>query len=185
TKSVATTGTTQDFKAPIKQVLDTDPDVVAALVVGAEAPTVMTQLRQAGYDGPVLGNSGSSGGSLEPAGADGYGMLWPTDFHFDQSAKSSKDFVKAYRAEYDGEDPMNYAAEAYDAAWFVARSIAAAGSVDRDAIKDAMVEEGKKTFDGALGEDLSWKNNDIVIPGVVVENTADGEELLYEGSEVD
>lgn len=183
TKSVATAATTQDFKAPIQQVLRTNPDVVAALVVGAQAPTVMTQLRQAGYDGPVIGNSGSSGGSLDPAGEDGAGMLWPTDFHFDQSAESSKKFVEAYRAEYD-EDPLNYAAEAYDAAWFLARSIAAADSGDREAIKDAMVDEGKKSFDGALGADLSWKDNDIVVPGVVVEHTTEGEKLLYEGADV-
>jgi branched-chain amino acid transport system substrate-binding protein len=182
TKSIGVPATIQDFKAPIQQVLGTKPDVVAALVVGAQAPTVMTQLRQAGYDGPVIGNSGSSGGSLKPAGADGAGMLWPTDFHYDQKAETSKKFVESYRAEFNGENPLNYAAEAYDAAWFLARSIAAAGSVDRTAIKDGMVKESAKTFDGALGAGLKWEKNDIVVPGVVVEHTTDGEKLLYEGA---
>ncbi|GAB3319329.1 ABC transporter substrate-binding protein [Geodermatophilus aquaeductus] len=181
TASIDIPATTQDYSAPISQVLDSQPDAVVALLVGAANVTVMQQLRQAGYTGPVLGNSGASAGNLLPAGADGADMIWPVDFNFQQTAQSSQDFVEAYRAEY-GEDPLNYAAEAYDAAWFLARSIAAAGSADREAIKDAMVSEAESTFDGALGEGLSWEDGTIVVPGVVVRWTGDGEELLYEGS---
>jgi branched-chain amino acid transport system substrate-binding protein len=181
TGSIDIPATTQDYSAPISQVLDSQPDAVVALLVGAANVTVMQQLRQAGYAGPVLGNSGASAGNLVPAGAAGADMIWPVDFNFQQTAQSSQDFVEAYRAEY-GEDPLNYAAEAYDAAWFLARSIAAAGSADREAIKDAMVSQAEETFDGALGEGLSWEDGTIVVPGVVVRWTGDGEELLYEGT---
>jgi branched-chain amino acid transport system substrate-binding protein len=181
TGSIDIPATTQDYSAPISQVLDSQPDAVVALLVGAANVTVMQQLRQAGYTGPVLGNSGASAGNLVPAGADGADMVWPVDFNFQQTAESSQAFVEAYRAEY-GEDPLNYAAEAYDAAWFLARSIAAAGSADREAIKDAMVTQAEETFDGALGEGLSWEDGTIVVPGVVVRWTGDGEELLYEGT---
>ena len=47
-------------------------------------------------------------------------MVWAADFNYQQEAASSQEFVKAYTAEY-GEDPLNYAAEAYDAAWFLAK----------------------------------------------------------------
>ncbi|NEM05670.1 ABC transporter substrate-binding protein [Geodermatophilus normandii] len=181
TASIDIPATTQDYSAPISQVLESEPDAVVALLVGAANVTVMQQLRQAGYAGPVLGNSGASAGNLVPAGADGADMVWPVDFNFQQTAESSQAFVEAYRAEY-GEDPLNYAAEAYDAAWFLARSIAAAGSADREAIKDAMVAQAEETFDGALGEGLSWEDGTIVVPGVVVRWTGDGEELLYEGT---
>ncbi|WP_093582124.1 ABC transporter substrate-binding protein [Geodermatophilus amargosae] len=181
TASIDIPATTQDYSAPISQVLESEPDAVVALLVGAANVTVMQQLRQAGYTGPVLGNSGASAGNLVPAGADGADMVWPVDFNFQQTAESSQAFVEAYRAEY-GEDPLNYAAEAYDAAWFLARSIAAAGSADREAIKDAMVTQAEETFDGALGEGLSWEDGTIVVPGVVVRWTGEGEELLYEGT---
>ncbi|WP_158550672.1 ABC transporter substrate-binding protein [Geodermatophilus sp. TF02-6] len=184
TASIDTPATTQDFSAPISQVLDTNPDIMAILQTGASNVTAMQQLRQAGYTGPVLGNSGAGAGNLKPAGADGAGMVWPVDFNYQQTATSSQDFVQAYRAKYD-EDPLNYAAEAYDAAYFLARSIAAAGSADRAAIKDAMVEEGTKTFDGALGEGLSWEDNTIVVPGVVVQWNGTAEEILYEASAQD
>ncbi len=136
TKSVATTATTQDYSAAIKQVLDTDPDVVSILQIGASNVTAMTQLRQAGYTGKVLGNAGASAGNLTPAGPDGAGMIWAANFNYQQDIASSQEFVEAYNAEYD-EDPLNYAAEAYDAVWFLAQSIKEADSSDRTAIKDA------------------------------------------------
>jgi branched-chain amino acid transport system substrate-binding protein len=179
--SVATPATTQDFSAPIQQVLDKNPDLVVALQVGASNVTVMNQLRQAGYTGKVLGNSGASAGNLEPAGDNGAGMVWPVDFNWQQSAASSQKFVEAYKAEY-GEDPLNYAAEAYDAAYFLARSIAAADTTDRGAIADAMAEEAGKPMDGALGEGLTWADQTIEVPGVVVEWNGKGEDVLYEAT---
>jgi branched-chain amino acid transport system substrate-binding protein len=176
--SVNTTPTTQDFAPAIAQVLAEDPDVVSILQVGAANPTAMTQLRQAGYDGPVLGNAGASAGNLTPAGEDGAGMVWATDFHPDQDIASSQEFVEAYTAEYD-EPPLNYAAEAYDAAWFLARAIKEAGSADRVAIKDGMAAVAEEPFTGALGENLEWSEGTIQVPGAAVEWDGTDSVLLY------
>jgi len=179
--SVGTQATTQDFSAPISQVLGAEPDLVSVLLVGAANPTAMTQLRQAGYDGPVLGNSGASAGNLDQAGDAGEGMVWPTDFNAAMTAESSQEFTEAYRAEY-GEDPLNYAAEAYDAAWFLAKSLKEAQSADRESVKDAMHSVAEEPFDGALGAGLTWVDQDLQVPGVVIEYTTEGEVLLYEGT---
>jgi branched-chain amino acid transport system substrate-binding protein len=181
TKSIATTATTQDFTSAIQQVLASKPDVVSILQVGAANPTAMTQLRQAGYTGPVLGNSGASAGNLKPAGQDGAGMVWATDFNYQQTAAPSQKFVTEYKAEY-SENPLQYAAEAYDAAWFLARSIKDAGSADRAKIADGMATEAKKTMDGALGENLSWKDRTIEVPGSAIQWTGTDEKLLYSAS---
>jgi len=177
---VNTTPTTQDFAPAISQVLAKKPDVVSILQVGASNPTAMTQLRQAGYTGPVLGNSGASAGNLKPAGAAGEGMVWAVDFHREQDIPSSQDFVKAYKAEYN-EDPLNYAAEAFDAAWFLARSIKDAGSADRAKIKDGMAAVAKKPFTGALGKDLAWKDQTITVDGAAVQWDGTTDQLLYAG----
>jgi len=182
TTTVATQGTTQDFTAPISQVLASKPDAVAILLVGPANPTAMKQLRQAGYTGDVLGNSGASAGNLKPAGADGAGMVWPTDFNYQQKAPSSQKFVTLYQASNPGENPLNYAAEAYDAAWFLAKSIKAAGNADRAAIKTAMGTVSGQSFDGALGTGLTWKDREIVVPGVMIRYDGTNEVLLYEGS---
>jgi len=178
TKSIATTATTQDFSAPIQQVLATKPDVVSILQVGAANPTAMTQLRQAGYTGAVLGNSGASAGNLKPAGQDGANMVWATDFNYQQTAESSQKFVTDYKAEYN-ENPLQYAAEGYDAAWFLARSIKEAGSADRAKIATGMAAEAKKTTNGALGENLTWKDGTIQVPGSAIQWTGTDEKLLY------
>jgi len=178
--SVNNTPTTQDFAPAIQQVLAKKPDVVSILQVGAANPTAMTQLRQAGYTGPVLGNSGASAGNLKPAGANGDDMVWAIDFHRDQNVASSKKFVDAYTKEYN-EPPLNYAAEAYDAGWFLAHSIKQAGSADRAKIKDGMAAISKKPFDGALGEGLSFKDQTIQVPGAAVQWTAGTDKLLYVG----
>ena len=180
--SVNTTPTTQDFAPAISQVLAANPDVVSILQVGASNPTAMTQLRQAGYDGPVLGNSGASAGNLKPAGEAGAGMVWAIDFHHEQDIPSSQEFVKLYRDEYN-EDPLNYAAEAYDAAWFLARAIKEAGSADRAAIKDGMAAVAAKPFTGALGENLKWVDRTIQVPGAAVEWTGTDDRLLYVGKQ--
>ena len=178
TKSVVTTESTQDFSAAIQQVLASKPDVVSILEIGAANPTAMTELRQAGYTGPVLGNSGASAGNLKPAGKDGAGMVWPVDFDSSQTAASSQKFVSDYKAKY-GVAPANYAAEAYDAAWFLARSIKDAGSADRAKIKAGMAQAAAGTTNGALGENLTWTHGTINTPGVVVEWDGTGTKLLY------
>lgn len=181
TSSVETTSTTTDFTAPIAQVLRTKPDVVAVLEVGASNPTAMTQLRQAGYTGPVLGNSAASGGTLTPAGTDGDDMVWPVDFDYQQKDATSQQFVAQYKAAY-GSDPLNYAAEAYDAAWFLARSIKDANSASRVGIKNGMAMAAAKPMNGALGSGLVWKDGTLEVPGVVVEWTGSTEKLLYSAS---
>ena len=174
--------TTQDYTPAIRQVLDADPDVVSILVVGASNPTAMTQLRQAGYDGPVLGNLGASAGNLLPAGEDGADMVWAADFHPEQEIESTQAFVEAYNEEY-GEDPLNYAAEGYDAAWFLARAIKEAGSAERADIIKGMGAVAEEPFTGALGEDLSWKDGTIQVPGAAVRWTGTESELLYYADE--
>lgn len=183
TASVETPATTQDFAAPISQVLKSKPDIVSVLLAGAQNATAMTQLRQAGYDGPVIGNLGAGSGNLDPAGEAGYGIVWAANFHPDMKAESTQEFVKAYEAEY-GEEPLNFAAEAYDAAWFLAKAIKEAGSSDPVGIQEAMAAIADEPFDGALGTGLRWLDRDLQVPGAAVELTADGEELMYEGEPV-
>jgi branched-chain amino acid transport system substrate-binding protein len=105
-------------------------------------------------------------------------MVWPVDFDASQSAPSSQKFVADYTAEYN-EPPLNYAAEGYDAAWFLARSIKDSGDASRTGIKSGMATEAGKTADGALGADLTWKDGTIQVPGVVVQWDGTAAKLLY------
>ena len=108
-------------------------------------------------------------------------MVWAADFNYQMAARPARSSSRPTQAEY-GEHPLNYAAEAYDAAWFLAKSIKQAGSADREAIKDAMAVVAKEKFDGALGNGLTWQDRDLQVPGVVVHWNGTGEDLLYEGT---
>jgi len=166
--SIGTQQTTQDFTAPISQALAKQPNGVAILQVGAANPTAMTQLRQAGYTGPVLGNSGASAGNLKPAGQAGAGMTWVVDYSAQNKTESSEKFVTLYQKKHPGETPLNYAAEAYDAAWLLARGIKQSNSADRTAIMEGMKKVAATGYTGAMG-DLKFEGNDLRLPGVVVQ----------------
>jgi branched-chain amino acid transport system substrate-binding protein len=179
TAKIATTATTQDYSAPIQQVLETDPDVVAILQFAAGNVTAVTQLRQAGYTGPVLSSISAASGVLVPAGAAGVDVVWPSYFSPERGDASTQQFVEDYQAEY-GEVPNNYAAEAYDAAHFLARAIEYANSADRAAIKDGMERAAEDTVDGALGSDLVWKDQELQPHGLLIRWDGTKEVLFYD-----
>jgi branched-chain amino acid transport system substrate-binding protein len=159
--------TTQDFTAPMSKVVADKPDAAAVLLVGAANATGMKQLRQAGYTGPVIGNAGAGAGNLKPAGADAAGLTWPTDFHPQQKGATTQTFVNTYQAKYN-EPPLNYAAEAYDAAWWLARAIKKQESADRADIQKGLAAVAKEGFEGAMGK-LTFEGNDLRVKGVTVQ----------------
>jgi branched-chain amino acid transport system substrate-binding protein len=133
------------------------------MLQGPQTPVAITQLRRAGYTGEVIGMSAMGSGNLKPAGQVAKGAVWPTDFTADQTAPSSVTFVQAYQAKY-GDKPNNYAAEGYDAMWFLARGIKQANSADRAKIQAGLAAVAKQGFDGAMGK-LTFDGNDVRVPG--------------------
>ena len=159
--------TTVDYSGVISKVLGDKPDAVAVLVVGAANPTVVTQLRQAGFTGPILGQQGDDAGTLKPAGAAAKGVVWTSDFtSWSAATPTAAAFVLAYRSAYSA-DPTSFSAEGYDAAWMIARAIKAAGSGNRQAIKNGLATVAATGFDGAEGR-LKFSGNELVLPGVLV-----------------
>ncbi|WP_420749021.1 ABC transporter substrate-binding protein [Rhodococcus sp. O3] len=173
---------TQDFATSASKIAAEQPDAVAFLLVGAQNATAMRQLRQAGYAGPVLGQTGAGTNNLVPAGADGAGMFWTTNFTVDQPFPSSQAFVAAYRAKY-GEDPVNYAAEGYDAAWMLAHAVKAAGGASREDIQRGLEIVLENGFEGAQGL-IGFEGHDMRTPGVLVEWNGTREIVLMEPAKI-
>jgi branched-chain amino acid transport system substrate-binding protein len=159
--------TQQDFTTPASSITGEDPDAAFLMVQGPQYPVAITQLRQAGYDGELIGMSAAGAGNLTSAGDGAAGFVWPTNFTADQDVASTRTFVEAYRAKYDGETPNNYAAEAHDAMWFLARGVAEAGSTDRAAVQEGLAAVAGEGFDGAQGA-ITFEGNDARVPGVLV-----------------
>jgi branched-chain amino acid transport system substrate-binding protein len=186
-KGVETVGTgsvevtAQDFTTSASQIAGQNPDAAFLLLTGPQYPVAIGQLKQAGFTGKIVGFSAMGAGNLNSAGQTAAGAVWPTNFTADQTDESSKTFVEAYKKKYDGEVPNNYAAEAYDRMWFLARGIAEADSADRAAIKDGLKAIADKGFDGAQGH-VTFEDGDARVPGVLVEWDGTKEVLVKSGS---
>jgi branched-chain amino acid transport system substrate-binding protein len=159
--------TAQDFTNQASQIAGDAPDVAFLMLQGPQCPVAITQLRQAGFEGEIVGMSAMGAGNLASAGDVAEGAVWPANFNAGQDVESSQTFVEAFKKKYDGDSPTNYSAEAYDALWFIARAIAEADSVDRTAVQEAMASLAKEGFDGAQGA-VTFDGNDARVPGTLV-----------------
>jgi branched-chain amino acid transport system substrate-binding protein len=173
--------TAQDFTTSASQIAGTKPDAAFLLLTGPQYPVAIGQLKQAGFTGEIIGFSAMGAGNLTSAGQAASGAVWPTNFTATQTDDSSKTFVDAYEKKYDGEVPNNYAAEAYDRMWFLARALAEADSADRAAIKDGLAAIADEGFDGAQGH-VTFDNGDARVPGVLVKWDGTKEVLVDSGS---
>ncbi|HLU96270.1 MAG TPA: ABC transporter substrate-binding protein [Thermobifida alba] len=165
-RSDTVTNETQDFTAVSSQIVKADTDAVFLLLLGPQNPRAVSQLRQKGYEGEIIGMTTMGAGNLETAGEDAAGVVWPSNFSARSEAPSTQEFVEAYKAKYDGEIPNNYAAEGYDATWLLARGIKEANSADRVAIQEGIAKVAQEGFDGAQGP-LTFEGNDVRVEGVL------------------
>lgn len=168
--------TAQDFTSFSSKIASEKPGAVFLMLQGTQDPVAITQLRRAGYTGEIVGMSAMGSGNLKSAGTVAKGAVWPTDFSADQTAASSVTFVKTFQAKY-GEKPNNYAAEGYDAMWYLARGVKQANSGDRAKIQAGLVEVAKQGFDGAMGK-LAFEGNDLRVAGTLATWDGAGESVV-------
>lgn len=162
------TSNTIDFSAPVAKLLDSKPDAIGMFLVGPLFAPCAKALRQAGFKGVIFSLQAAGGGNLKPAGADGEGIVWATDFDAQMPETSSQKFVKLYSEKYNGDQPLNFAAEGYDAVWWIARAIKDQNSATREAIQKGLASVAKTGFDGAMGK-LTFEGNDMRVAGMLVQ----------------
>ena len=144
-KNVETVGTgsvevtAQDFTTSASQIAGQKPDAAFLLLTGPQYPVAIGQLKQAGFTGKIVGFSAMGAGNLNSAGQTAAGAVWPTNFTATPDRRELEDLRRRpTRRSTTARCPNNYAAEAYDRMWFLARGIAEADSADRAAIKDGL-----------------------------------------------
>jgi branched-chain amino acid transport system substrate-binding protein len=157
---------TQDFTAPASKISKEKPDAAVLLMIGAQYPPAVTQLRQRGFSGLLFANQGAGGGNLKPAGKAAVGTTWATDFNVDNPTPETNKFVSLYEKKYH-KDPLDYAAEAYDSIWLIARGLKQANSADRTKLNKGLQSVVQHGFKGAEGT-LRFVHNDLRISGLLV-----------------
>lgn len=174
-QSLQTQSTTQDFTGQAQQIASANPQAVVMLLTAPQSVTFLKQLRQAGYTGQVVGTSVQAAGNVEAAGAAADGLVYPVDFSSAMDSEDARTFVEAYQNKF-GETPDPYAAEGYDAMWWMAHGIKESGSSSREGIQQGMTQVAADGFTGAMGE-MTFEGNDMRVPGAMV-RWENGEESL-------
>ncbi|WP_043660293.1 ABC transporter substrate-binding protein [Thermocrispum municipale] len=167
--------TTQDFAGQSQQIAKKNPDALVMLLIAPQSVTALRQLKEAGYDNQIVATSVQAAGNIEAAGANANGLVYPVPFSTAMDGESSQAFTKAFRAKFD-KDPDPYAADGYDAMWFIARAIKASGDSSREGIRKGLAQVAKEGFTGAMGG-LTFEGNDARVDGALVQ-WQDGKETL-------
>ena len=151
-----------DFKGQLTSIIATNPDAIYCPNTYNEVGKILTQARELGYKGPLMGADGWDGiygGEQNYASAEDLaGCFYTASFIASNSDQKVKDFVKAFGDANDGEVPNNFAALAYDAAGILLQGIKKveeaggkkAGSEDyKQAVVDAIAGN---TVEGVTGK---------------------------------
>lgn len=175
-QTVPVQSTTQDFTAPAQQIAEANPKAVGMFLIAPQSVTFMTQLRQAGYEGQIVGTSVQAAGNVAEAGEAAAGLVYPVPFSAAQESETAKTFTETYETKF-GELPDPYAADGYDAMWWIARGIKASGDSSREGIQAGMAQVASEGFDG-VGGPLTFDGNDVRIEGTLVQWDGESETLV-------
>lgn len=149
-----------DFSTVLTKVANSDAEV---LIIGGlynETALIAKQMKNYGLeDMQIMGvDAIFSEALIELGGEDTEGIKLTGYFSEDSENPKSKEFVEAYKKEYN-QVPGTYAAYAYDAALIVMDAVKNAGE-DRAAIQKYMAD--LKDFEGATGSNTFDENGDVI-----------------------
>ena len=143
-----------DFRSEITKLMRLNPGSIVLIHYGHSAGQLARQLREQGYQGPLLGmNFIDSKETLESARGALEGMV------FTNIAEPPREFVQKYRARF-SKDPDYGAAHGYDAVSLLSRALCPAGD---NAPGVAWLRQ-LRSYDGALGKYGASGKNEFDIP---------------------
>jgi len=128
----------KDFTAQLTKIIAAGADSLFLPNYYSEVPLQVQQAHRLGFTGAVMGSD--SWGNLELislCGADCEGLYFTTHYAADIATPKAQAFIQAYQAAY-GKVPDDVAALTYDSFGMLLQAIQAAGSLDREAIREAL-----------------------------------------------
>jgi branched-chain amino acid transport system substrate-binding protein len=145
----------KDFKAQLTAIKAANPEAIFVPGYYTEAGLIVLQARQLGITVPLFGGDGWEAPELiETAGNALEGTYYSTHYSPEVQTPIVQDFVKKFRARWNGETPDAMAALGYDSAMVLVDAIKRAGTTEsaklRDAVaatKDLDCVTGKTTLD--------------------------------------
>jgi branched-chain amino acid transport system substrate-binding protein len=170
-----------DMSGAATQVIALDPDIVFLAMLGNTEVLMVQELRDRGYDGPIVGNLAiATAETFEQAGDTLLGTILPLAFFAGNPSQMVQDFAALYEAEYDT-TPDIFAAQGWQVAWFVATALKNGGEGSRDAVLQGIRDI--KSMDTVFGT-LTWdaRGEATIEEWTFVQWNADGELVLWDGT---
>lgn len=130
-----------DFTVPATKIASLDPDLVVLSTQGPKSATIIKLLRERGFEGLATSSYGVAVPAVWDVGGPALaGTIFPVPFTPLGESERTQAFDKLYNEKW-GQDPDLYSAQGYNAVWFLAQGIKAAGAdVDRESLAKALSE---------------------------------------------
>ncbi len=158
----------RDFTGQLTQIRSANPDVIYVPGYYQEVGVIAKQAKQLGINAPLLGGDGWDSPQLWDLGGDALnGDFISNHYSVDDPSPVIQDFVKRYKAKYNGVAPDALAALAYDAMMVLADAIKRAGGTESEKLRDAIA--ATNGFKGITGSITLDKDRNAVKPAVVLE----------------
>lgn len=154
-----------DFKAQLTKIKSDVPDVLLLPDYYNVVGLIAKQARGIGIQSQLLGGDGWESEDLVKIGEDSVNdALYINHYYSDDTETTVKNFVDAYKKEYNKE-PDSFAALGYDTAKILVKAIEEANSTDGDKIRTALagMEMDSVTGNIKFGDDRSAIKSAVVI----------------------
>jgi len=157
----------KDFKAQLTAIKAVNPEAIFAPCYYTEAGLIARQARELGITVPVFGGDGWEAPELlEIGGKAMEGTYYSTHYSAEDQSPKVQEFVKKYRADYNGETPDAMAALGYDSAMVLADAIKRAGTTEEPKLRDAIA--ATKEFEGVTGKTTLDEHRNATKPAVII-----------------
>jgi branched-chain amino acid transport system substrate-binding protein len=140
-----------DFSAQLTKIKSLNPDAIVVSALVEAGSGILLAKKALGFPQSVrvIGGNGLNSPKVgEIAGEAADGTLVGSPWFIGKTSPANKAFVAAFNAKY-GENPDQFAAQAYDTLALVAKAINAAGEAEPEKIKDALI---KASHEGVMGK---------------------------------
>lgn len=157
----------KDFRAQLTAIKAAGAEVIFHSSNYTEGALICIQARQLGFTGPIFGGDAWEAPQLiEIGGAAVEGTYYSTHASPESTAPEVRNFVKKFRARWDGETPDSIAALGYDAAQLLFDALQRAGTTEGAKLRDAIAATSK--FPGVTGSITIDKDRNATKSAVIL-----------------
>jgi branched-chain amino acid transport system substrate-binding protein len=157
----------KDFKAQLTAIKGADPQAVFAPCYYTEAGLIVRQARDLGLTVPIFGGDGWEAPELIQIGGPAInGTYYSTHYSAEDESPKVQDFVKKYKAKWNGEIPDAMAALGYDSAMVLADAMKRAGTTAEPQLRNAIADT--RDFEGITGKTTLDEHRNATKPAVII-----------------